>query len=132
MVKNSTANAGDQETQVQFLGGEDPQEEEMATIPVFLPGEFLDRGAWQATVHGGHKELDTTDHTLYILAANSFLQPEEKKMQESVVGVCDTTEIAEEFSLSNAGMSCKGKGVCVAKIRTEARVCVAKTAWMVK
>ena len=77
MVKNLTANAGDQETQVQFLGWEDPLEEEMATIPVFLPGEFLDRGAWWDTVHGGHKELDTTDHTLYILAANSFLQPKE-------------------------------------------------------
>ena len=132
MVKNSTGNAGDHETQVQFLGWEDRLEEEMATIPVFLPGEFLDRGAWWATVHGGHKELDTTDHTLSILTANSFLQPEEKKMQESVVGVCGTTELAEEFSLSNADMSSKGKGICVAKTHTAVRVCVAKTAWMVK
>ena len=23
----------------------------------------IDRGAWQGTVHGGHKELDTTQHT---------------------------------------------------------------------
>ena len=23
-----------------------------------------DRGAWQAIVHGGHKELDMTEHTL--------------------------------------------------------------------
>ena len=81
--------------QVQFLGREDPLEEEMATIPVFLPGEFLDRGTWWDTVHGGHKELDMTDHTLYILAAKSFLQPKEKKTQESVVGVCGTTELAE-------------------------------------
>ena len=22
----------------------------------------MDRGAWQATVHGGHKELDATEH----------------------------------------------------------------------
>jgi len=29
-----------QETQVQFLGQEDPLEVEMATTPVFLPGEF--------------------------------------------------------------------------------------------
>ena len=28
-----------QETQVQFLGLEDPLEKEMATTPVFLPGE---------------------------------------------------------------------------------------------
>ena len=31
---------------------------------VFLPGESpMDRGTWQATVHGGHKESDTTEHT---------------------------------------------------------------------
>ena len=23
----------------------------------------MDRGAWQAKVHGGHKELDVTEHT---------------------------------------------------------------------
>ena len=23
----------------------------------------MDRGAWEATVHGGHQELDTTEHT---------------------------------------------------------------------
>ena len=31
--------------------------------PVFLPGNPMDRGAWQATVHKGHKELDTTEAT---------------------------------------------------------------------
>ena len=45
-----------QETWVQSLGWEDPQEEGMATTPVFLPGESpVDRGAWQATVHGVEK-----------------------------------------------------------------------------
>ena len=39
------------ETQVWSLGWEDPLEEGMATTPVILPGEFTDRGAWQATVH---------------------------------------------------------------------------------
>ena len=29
-----------QKTQVQFLGQEDPLEVEMATTPIFLPGEF--------------------------------------------------------------------------------------------
>ena len=29
--------------------------------PGFLPGEFLDRGAWQAIVRGGHKKSDTTE-----------------------------------------------------------------------
>ena len=37
MVKNLPAI---QETQVQPLDGEDPLEKEMATTPVFFPGEF--------------------------------------------------------------------------------------------
>ena len=49
MVKNLPAK---QETQVPFLGGEDPWRREWQPIPVFLPGEFRDRGAWWATVHG--------------------------------------------------------------------------------
>ena len=26
----------------------------------------MDRGAWRATVHGGHKELDTTEATYQV------------------------------------------------------------------
>ena len=46
------------ETWVQHLGWEDPLEKGTATLSsilawrIPLPGEFLDRGAWQATVHG--------------------------------------------------------------------------------
>ena len=29
----------------------------MATTPVFLSGNSMDRGAWQATVHEGHKRV---------------------------------------------------------------------------
>ena len=36
MVKNLPANAGDKETQVQFLGQEDPLEEGMATHSCIL------------------------------------------------------------------------------------------------
>ena len=51
-----------QETWVQSLGWEDPLEEGMTTTPVFLPGEILmDRGAWWDTVHGDHKESETTE-----------------------------------------------------------------------
>ena len=49
------------ETQVQSLGREDPLEKEMATTPVFLPGES--RG-WRSLVDyspGGRKESDTTE-----------------------------------------------------------------------
>ena len=56
MVKNPPAKQG---MQVQSLGGEDHLEKEMATQYSCL-GNPMDRGAWQATVHGGHKEWDTT------------------------------------------------------------------------
>ena len=50
-----------QETSVQFLGQEDPLEEGMATHSSILAWRIpIDRGAWQATVHEGHKELGTT------------------------------------------------------------------------
>ena len=56
MVKNRPAT---QETQVQFLGWEDPLEKEMATHSSILAWRITDRGAWQATVHGV-AELDMT------------------------------------------------------------------------
>ena len=50
MVKNRSAM---QETQVQFLGGEDPLEEGMATHSSVLAWRNpMGRGAWWATVHG--------------------------------------------------------------------------------
>ena len=34
----------------------------------------MDRGAWRATVHGGHKELDTTEQlsTVYYIVLSHF------------------------------------------------------------
>ena len=56
MVKNLPAM---QETWVQSLGWEDPLEEGMATHSSILAQRIpMDEGAWLATVHGGHKELD--------------------------------------------------------------------------
>ena len=50
MVKNLPAM---QETWVQSLGGEDPLGEGMATHSSILTWRIpMDRGAWQATVHG--------------------------------------------------------------------------------
>ena len=51
MVKNLPAM---QETQVQTLGGEDPLEKGKATNPLEYSclENSMDRGAWQATVHG--------------------------------------------------------------------------------
>ena len=52
-----------QEMCVQSLGWDDPLEEEMATNSRVLAWEnSMDRGAWWATVHGSHKELDMTKH----------------------------------------------------------------------
>ena len=51
-----------QETQVQFLGQEDPLEKKMATHSSIRILEYsMDRVAWQATVHGVTKSL-TTQH----------------------------------------------------------------------
>ena len=50
MVKNPTAM---QETWVRSLGWEDPLEDGMATHSSILAWRIpMDRGAWQATVHG--------------------------------------------------------------------------------
>ena len=51
------------ETRVQSLGWEEPLEEGMATHSSILAWRIaMGRGAWQATVHGGHKESDATNH----------------------------------------------------------------------
>ena len=53
-----------QETWVRSLGQEDPLEQEMTTHSSIAwdvsMGNPMDKGAWQATVHGGHKESDKT------------------------------------------------------------------------
>ena len=56
MVKNLPAMP---ETQVQSLGWEDPLEKEMATpaLQYSCLGNPTDRGAWRATVYGGHKRV---------------------------------------------------------------------------
>ena len=56
VMKNSPAM---QETWVPSLGREDPLEEEMAIHSSILA---MDRGVWQAIVHGGCKDSDMTEH----------------------------------------------------------------------
>ena len=41
-----------QETQVRFLGQEDPLEKGMTSHSIILVKKSMDRGAWQAVVHG--------------------------------------------------------------------------------
>ena len=58
MVKNQPAM---RKIWVQSLGWEDPLQEGMATRSSILAWRIpVDRGAWQATVHGG-AESDTTE-----------------------------------------------------------------------
>ena len=52
---------GMQETQVQSLGREDPLEKAMATHSSTCLENPMDRGAWEAKVHGVGKESDTTE-----------------------------------------------------------------------
>ena len=58
MVKNSPANAID----VSLIpeSGRSPGEENGSPLQYSFLGNSMDRGAWQATVHGVSKESDTT------------------------------------------------------------------------
>ena len=50
-----------QETQVQYLGQEDfPWEGNDNLLQYSYLGNSMDRGAWQAPIHGVAKDLDTT------------------------------------------------------------------------
>ena len=50
------------EAWVRSLGWEDPLEKGKAAHSSILAWRIrMDRGAWQATAHGGHKESDTTE-----------------------------------------------------------------------
>jgi hypothetical protein len=61
VVKNLPADAGDA---AGSLGQEDPLAEAMAAHSSILAGgNSVDRGTWQAAVHGVTKESDTTEHT---------------------------------------------------------------------
>ena len=50
-----------QETHVRYFGQEDLLEKEMATTPVFLPGEFHEQKSLVGYGPWGHKESDMTE-----------------------------------------------------------------------
>ena len=50
-----------QETQVRFLGQEDPMEKEMATHSIFLPGESHGQRSLAGHNPWGHKESDMSE-----------------------------------------------------------------------
>ena len=64
VVKNPPANAGDVRDVNSIPGWEYPLKEGMETHSSVLAWRIpMDRGAWQATVHRGHKELALTEAT---------------------------------------------------------------------
>ena len=68
VVKNPPVNAGDkrdEEMPIRPLGWEDPLEKGIAThCSTLCPENPMDRGAWQATIHGVTKgQSDTIEAT---------------------------------------------------------------------
>ena len=76
-------------TRVQSLGQKDLLEKGMATHSSILAWRIpMDRGAWQATVHGVAKELDTTEQL------------------NNKTAVCTTVNILKKESESEVTQSC--------------------------
>ena len=72
MIKNQPAI---QETWVRFLGREDPLEEGMATHSSIVAWRIpMDRGAWQATVHGVAKSRTRLSNEVQKLKSNLQLK----------------------------------------------------------
>ena len=62
MVKDMPVSAGEYETCVRSLGGEEPQERTWQPTPVFLPGESHGQKSLAGYGPWDHKELDTAEH----------------------------------------------------------------------
>ena len=58
-----------QETRFDPWVGKIPERREWLPTPVFLLENSMAGGAWWATVHGGHKELDMTERLTHIVLA---------------------------------------------------------------
>ena len=68
--KNSPANAGDMGS---IPGSGRCAGRKWQPSPVFLPGKFLDRGAWWATIHGvPNSRTQLSTHT-FIVELNSLI-----------------------------------------------------------
>ena len=57
-------------------GGKIPQKRKWQPTPVFLPGNPIDRGTWQAMVHGISKESDTTEPLINKVLKNQQMEAE--------------------------------------------------------
>ena len=70
-------------------------------------GNPMDRGAWRATVHGGHKESDMTEptcaHSIEIYSFGFFLEPLGMSLHGCFQGIRPTTAVF--LNLSNICLS---------------------------
>ena len=105
MAQKAKSSLAMQETQVQSLRQEDPLEEEMATHSSILAWKnSMDRGVWQATVHGVIKNLtrltDGTHTHVHIhsrLNIKIFIRP---KYYRQVSSCPCKSKISKTISLS--------------------------------
>ena len=74
VVENPPANARDTEARVRSLGREEPLEEEMATTPVFLPGESHGQRSLVGHSPWVRGELDTTAQSSLLCLRNCVYQ----------------------------------------------------------
>ena len=62
MVKKLSASAGDVRDVGSIAGsGRSPGERNGSSLQYSCLENYMDRGTWQSTVHGGRKESDTTE-----------------------------------------------------------------------
>ena len=94
MVKNPPASSGDLRDGGLILGsGRSPGGGNGNPLQYSCLENPVDRGAWQATVHGGHKESDMTEVTSHTTFIKFLLYPSRYSFR-------DQSESESEKSLS--------------------------------
>ena len=91
VVKNPPANAGD--TSSIPRSGKIPWRRKWQPFPVFLPGNPMDRGVWQATVVG----LPRTQVPYILLLHSKFFPKYAKKKKKKKMALSDFTLSAQCF-----------------------------------
>ena len=87
------------------------------SIPAFLPGKsHAQRGAWWATVHGGHKESDMTEQlTLSLLFLSITYSLDASLTRSLIVSLFSNVFIHLFFYWSIVNVQCSVSFQCIAK-----------------